>query len=226
VSPTAPHDDADPELEHLLALYTQPRPEGRLQVELCMVASLDGTISVGGRSGPLGDPADHAVLGALRRHAGLILVGAGTIRAEAYGPVDEGVTMAIVTRTGNLDPTAPVFRDGRAWAIAPASATIPDGIAVLRCGDDDVDIVDAVSRLHEIAPQARFIHAEGGAVLNGELIAADLVDVVNLTLSGHTAAGPGPRVAMNATEVLHRFTPEHSVTRNSMLFTRWRRHRD
>jgi hypothetical protein len=63
-------------------------------------------------------------------------------------------------------------------------------------------------------------------VLNGELIAADLVDVVNLTLSGHTAAGPGPRVAMNATEVLHRFTPEHSVTRNSMLFTRWRRHRD
>ena len=191
-----------------------------------MVASLDGTISVGGRSGPLGDPADHAVLGALRRHAGLILVGAGTIRAEAYGPVADGVTMAVVTRTGNLDPTSPVFRDGRAWASAPASATIPDGIAVLRCGDDDVDLVEAIARLREIAPQARFIHAEGGAVLNGELIAADLVDVVNLTLSGHTVAGPGPRVAMNATEVLHRFTPEHAVTRNSMLFTRWRRHRD
>lgn len=215
-----------PALDDLLALYTQPRPSHPLQVEVCMVASIDGSISIDGRSGALGTAADHQVLATLRRAAGLVLVGAGTIRAESYGAVPEGITMAVVTRSGQLDPTSPVFRDGRAWAVAPESATLPDGIPALRCGEDTVDLADAVARLHTIAPQARFIHAEGGAIVNGALIAADLVDVINLSVSSHAVAGTGPRVATHPEEVMHGFVPEHAVVHDAMVFTRWRRRRE
>ncbi len=51
-----------------------------------MVASIDGATQVGGLSGGLGGPADKALFGALRAVADVILVAAGTVRAERYGP--------------------------------------------------------------------------------------------------------------------------------------------
>ena len=44
-------------------------------------------VSVGGRSSPLSGPADRAAFMAMRAVTDVILVGAGTVRAENYGPV-------------------------------------------------------------------------------------------------------------------------------------------
>ena len=49
-----------------------------------MVSSLDGTASVDGVSKGLGGPGDRAVFAALRAQADVVVVGAGTVRAERY----------------------------------------------------------------------------------------------------------------------------------------------
>ena len=51
-----------------------------------MIASADGAATVDGRSGGLSGEADHEVFGLLRALADVVLVGAGTVRAEAYRP--------------------------------------------------------------------------------------------------------------------------------------------
>ena len=52
-----------------------------------MIFSADGAAAFGGRAGPLSCPADQQLLGILRGFADVVLVGAGTVRAENYGPV-------------------------------------------------------------------------------------------------------------------------------------------
>lgn len=67
----------------LSALYRDP-PDG---VRVNMIASLDGAAFFDGVAGPLSDPTDQNLLLTLRGYADVILVGAGTVRAEGYGPV-------------------------------------------------------------------------------------------------------------------------------------------
>nr|WP_308263265.1 dihydrofolate reductase family protein [Rhodococcus erythropolis] len=50
-----------------------------------MVSSLDGAAAFDGRVRPLSNPADHHLLRALRAYCDVLLVGAGTVRAERYG---------------------------------------------------------------------------------------------------------------------------------------------
>src|SRR5689334_16699529 len=74
-----------------------------------MVMSLDGAATVDGRSGGLSNEADRQVFAMLRAHADVILVGAGTARAEGYGPVrpeSEGLRWAWL-RDGR-PPSAPI----------------------------------------------------------------------------------------------------------------------
>ncbi len=53
-----------------------------------MIASADGAVALAGRSGGLSGPADRLVFAVLRSLADVVLVGAGTARAESYKPVD------------------------------------------------------------------------------------------------------------------------------------------
>src|SRR5215210_6424427 len=63
-----------------------PIVEGRPALRLNMIGSVDGATSLNGRSGGLGGPADRRVFAALRSLADVVLVAAGTVRAESYGP--------------------------------------------------------------------------------------------------------------------------------------------
>ncbi len=184
-----------------------------------MVASLDGAISIDGRSGGLGGDADRSMFFALRHVADVVLVGAGTVRAEDYGPTraSDAVRavrrargqaalprLAVVTRSLELDPGARLFGDvaNRPYVITHRTAP-PERVAelsevaeVLQLGDGEVDLVAAVERLH--ADGARVITCEGGPALNGDLIAHDLVDewartIAPLLVSGD--AGPSSRGA-------------------------------
>jgi len=68
-------------------LYDDLPPIGtRPAVRLNMIASIDGGTAVAGRSGGLGGTADQALFTVLRSRADVVLVAAGTVRAEHYGP--------------------------------------------------------------------------------------------------------------------------------------------
>src|SRR5947199_10649134 len=80
-----PGDDVDP-LERY-AGDNRSHPAGdRPWVLVNMIATVDGATAVEGRSGGLGGPADKLVFQAIRAVSDAILVGAGTVRAESYGP--------------------------------------------------------------------------------------------------------------------------------------------
>jgi riboflavin biosynthesis pyrimidine reductase len=72
-----------------------------------MIASVDGATTVAGVSGGLGGGADHELFALLRSLADVVLVAAGTVRAEGYGP--SRVPVAVVTRSCRLDWESPFF---------------------------------------------------------------------------------------------------------------------
>jgi riboflavin biosynthesis pyrimidine reductase len=164
-----------------------------------MVASVDGATAVAGVSGSLGGPADKRVFDALRSLADLVLVAAGTWRAEHYGPSE--VPVAVVTRSCELDWEAPFFTEP---ATRPVIVTIADAPAgsleraalvadVIVAGEGDVDLTRALVALGERG--ASSVLAEGGPTLNGQLAAAGLLDEVCLTLSPKIVGGTSKRIA-------------------------------
>ncbi len=59
----------------------------RPYVVLNMVCTLDGRATLDGRSGPISDAADRALFHGLRSVVDAVMAGAGTVRAERYGPI-------------------------------------------------------------------------------------------------------------------------------------------
>ena len=187
-----------------------------------MVSSLDGSVSVDGTSGGLGNPNDLEVLLTLRRLADVIIVGAGTAAGEGYGPPESGKRVGVVTNSGRVDPDSELFRSGAGFLIAPRRAELPDAVDALRAGDDEVDLHEAVERMHDIIPGVRHIQAEGGPRLNGSLLAADLIDELALTISPQLVGGSGPRLTDGVDEITRRFRLAHLlVDEEAFVFSRW-----
>ncbi len=182
------------------AIERPPRAD-RPWVGLCMVASLDGSVSIDGTSGGLGNPNDLDVLVTLRQISDMVLVGAGTARGEGYGPPSApGKRIGVVTNRGRVDLATPLFTSGAGFLIAPESAEIDESrVQVLRAGGQAVDLADAVGRLDEIMPSVRYVQAEGGPQLNGALLADDLIDELDLTISPRLIGGSGPRLTERRT---------------------------
>ncbi|MGZ8746026.1 MAG: dihydrofolate reductase family protein, partial [Mycobacterium sp.] len=89
-----------------------------------MIASLDGGATADGKAGGLAGAGDRSMFGLMRHAADVILVGAATVRVENYSGAQvplaarharqsrgqaEVPPIAVVTRTGNLDPDALFF---------------------------------------------------------------------------------------------------------------------
>jgi riboflavin biosynthesis pyrimidine reductase len=187
---------------------------GRSRLRANMVASADGAVTLGGRSGGLSGPADKMIFTVLRSLADLILVGAGTARAEHYRPVrSEEIWLqlrpasaplppvAVVTGTADLTgceklltvPPGPSQTIVITTAAAPAhrKAELVGRARVIEAGEYAVDVAAAVKELVELGYPS--ILTEGGPMLLGELVAADLLDELCLTTSPLLAAGPGGR---------------------------------
>ena len=175
-----------------------PDAVGRPAVRLNMISSVDGATAMGGVSGGLGGSADKRVFAVLRSLADVVLVAAGTVRAENYGPA--AVPVAVVTRTANLDWQSRFFTEADARPIvltaddAPAenlarAAAVAD---VILAGTGGVDFKRA---LDELAVRgARNVLAEGGPSLNGQLALAGLLDELCLTLSPKLVGGDTKRI--------------------------------
>lgn len=192
-----------------------------------MVASLDGSVTVDGLSGALGNANDLDVLLTLREYADAVIVGAGTVRGEGYGPPKHpGKRIGVVTNSGRVDADSDLFGSGAGFVITSERAEVPDGIDCLRAGTDAVDLAQAMRRLHEVMPGVRYVQAEGGPTLNAALVEADLIDEVDLTVSPAIVGGDGLRLTTGAPERLRRLDLDQLlVDADGYLFGRWLRRR-
>jgi riboflavin biosynthesis pyrimidine reductase len=186
---------------------------------LCMVASLDGSTVVDGRSKELSSEADHEILQTLRELADVILVGAGTVRAEGYGPPrKKGQRVGVVTRTGRVDTTSSLFTSGAGFLVLPEDVARDVTVDTVRAGRTSLDLCSAVQQL-----DADFVQAEGGAHLNATLAELDLIDELNLTVSPVLSGGDGPRLMNGAMPIVHRMRLAHLLEDDDFLFTRYLR---
>lgn len=191
-----------------------------------MVSSLDGAAAVDGRVGGLTGKVDQQVLLTLRELAEVLLVGAGTVRAEGYKAI-RGVQLAIVTDSGNLDLSsyADVPEDQQPWVITHAAAPVEhlQGQArIVITGDDRVDLTRAVSELRTAG--YRRILTEGGPKLLADLVAADLLTEMCLTISPQFAGGVGKRITDHPGLLPdHRWQLAGLLEAESELFTRYER---
>lgn len=184
----------------------------RSGVSLGMVASVDGAVTVDGRSGPIGGAADRVAFRRLRRASDAIVVGAGTARAEDYGPPrgrdGGGPQLLVVTASAGLDPGARLFRAPRDPGVPPPAvvtcATAPaDRVDALRevaqvvvVGEDRVDLSQLLRwTLERGWPR---VLCEGGPALNGDLLRAGLVDEVLLTIAPLLVGGDARRIVQGA----------------------------
>jgi len=190
----------------------------RPTVGMCMVQSIDGSTIVGGTSLALSGPADRDVLLALRKIADCVLVGAGTVRQEGYGPPSNKVLkVGVVTSSGQVDLDTPLFASGAGFVVAPLDAPLPPtSVRVVRAGHGRADLGAALEQI-----EGNFVQLEGGAALNSAMFEADLVDEINLTISPLIVGGEGKRLTHGATDLLRRFTLEHVLEDDGFLFLRY-----
>ncbi|WP_103382186.1 pyrimidine reductase family protein [Pseudonocardia dioxanivorans] len=191
----------------LLRHYAYPDGLSAPRVRVNFVASLDGAVSVDGLSGGLGSAADKAVFGVLRRLADVVLVGAGTVRAEGYRGARRPTVgralpppIAVVTGSAGLDPGARLFTDTAVAPIVLTTAGAPGERrdALRAAGADVVELPDLAPPTLLAELGRRGLHrvlCEGGPALHGALAAADAVDELCLTLSPTLVGGDAGRIA-------------------------------
>lgn len=199
-------------------------PAGRPWVGLCMVASLDGSVSIEGTSGGLGNANDLDVLLTLRDLSDITLVGARTVRGEGYGPPRRpGKRIGVVTNSGRVDLDTALFTSGAGFLIAPEAAAVDQSrVQVLVAGEFEVDLPGAIRRLGEVVTSVRYVHAEGGPMLNGALLEHDLIDELDLSISPRLVGGQGPRLTSAAPEIERRFELAHLLADDDgFVFSRW-----
>jgi riboflavin biosynthesis pyrimidine reductase len=203
-------------LAELYAYPAGPGPGSAPWVRANMIASADGASSLNGRTGGLSGPGDRLVFSVLRSLADVILVGAGTARAEKYRPVRPAEVwaelrqgrpatppIAVVTAKLGLDLISPLLAEA-----PPQARTI---VLTTEQGPDDrraaaaaaqADL--AVAGTDRVTPDAMIdalaargyprILIEGGPQLLGQVIAAGLLDELCVTFSPVLEGGRASRI--------------------------------
>lgn len=237
---------ASHDLDDLYTDLTLPAPDHGW-VSLCMVSSVDGAITVQGRSGGVGGPVDKLAFSRIRATNDVSLVGAGTVRTERYGPlvgtaarrearIERGLSpvprLAIVSASGHLDPDLPVFTDPEHRPLLLVGSDA-DPAALARLNDladihtltgTWVAATDVIETLVSLG--LRRIVCEGGPHLNQALLAADRVDEVFLTLAPKLVGGAALRMSAGLDEHIRdlRLTSVHVHDDELVLRYRHPRH--
>src|ERR1700730_18159362 len=212
----SPIDSADD--VRLINFYTYPDDLRSCWVRGNMIASLDGGATADGKSGGLAGKGDRAVFSAMRHAADVILVGASTVRVENYSGAQLPVAarqarqrrgqaevppIGVVTRSGDLDPSALLFtRTEVPPLILTCSRSFDDtcrrlgSVAeVIDASGPQSDSVDGATVLTILAGRGLFrILAEGGPLFLGLLIEDDLLDELCLTIAPILVGGASKRI--------------------------------
>lgn len=184
--------------EELIAAYA-PSDRGVSMVRLNMVSSLDGAATLEGRSGPLGGPADQAMMARLRMLADVVLVGANTVRVEGY--------------RGNL-----IDDKASHWRVERGLSPHPRLVVATRKGGVLVEDL-----LREFRAEGLQVLCEGGPHIFGVLAGLDAIDELCLTI-GPMLAGPGAgRITAGAPHPPRRMRLLHAIEIDNLLFLRYGR---
>ena len=176
---------------------------GRPHVMLNMVSTIDGRVTIAGRSGSLGNRADGALFHGLRGAVDAVMAGAGTVKAERYGRIISQKSRRVLRRECGLsdEPLAcvvsgrlslpgdiPLLAEPAAHVVIVTSsqASLPPSgaqIEYVRAERDGlIDLPAALAELHDRFG-VRTLLCEGGPHLNSQLLAAGLVDELFLSVS-------------------------------------------
>jgi riboflavin biosynthesis pyrimidine reductase len=214
-----------------------------------MVTSLDGAVSVAGLSGGLSGAADRRVFRILRTLADVVLAGAGTVRAENYRPrfalrptevavraaagLATDVRLAVWSPRLSLEPADTILSGDPATGDRPPLVYCTEvaedrRLAALADRAELVVLPPGAGPAEALADLAARglsrVLCEGGPRVLAELIAADALDELCLTVSP-VAPGPGPGrvVAGQPWPAPARWVLGHALIAESTLLLRYRR---
>ena len=220
----------------LTELYSYPDDLQACWVRGNMIASLDGGATADGKSGGLAGPGDRAVFTQMRQHADVILVGAGTVRAENYSGAQfspaqrqarqrrgqaEVPPVAVVTNRGVLDHDAKIFTRTEvppliltsAKAVGDARRRLGSVAEVIDASGPDPDRADASTVMKILADRGLLrVLAEGGPQFLGLLIEHDLLDELCLTIAPLLVGGAASRIATGPGQVHTPLQRSHLLT--------------
>jgi riboflavin biosynthesis pyrimidine reductase len=248
-SPAGPAGGSELDDDALARLYAYPdavTPQ-RPWVRVNFVSTLDGAATgADGRSGSINTGADRAVFALLRALADVVVVGAGTARAEGYRRIstrpawrarreaagqDTHPAVAAVSRSALVPPLLVQERDesGAAYLLTCAAAgaarldearTLLGEDHVLVHGEQTVDLAAALADLSGRGMTR--ILSEGGPHLMRDLVAADLLDELCLTVVPTLIAGEHPRITAGP-PVTADLRPLVLIESEGSLLGRWTR---
>ena len=166
-------DAAVVSVEEAYSISHRRRVGDRPWVVMCMIASADGALAIDGRAEGLGNSTDREAFLHLHRTTDSVLVGAATVRAgDVVTPLIAPRQLFVVSKSGNLGAHGDALRSA-------ATTHVVSG-----------DVTDIIRRV----PGDTCL-LEGGAVLNGQMLAAGLVDEVCVTYAPRFVAGDATRIA-------------------------------
>lgn len=231
--------------ESLGVLYAHPGPRaGRTTyVRANMVTTVDGAATGADHvSGSINSAADHRVFEVLRAAADVVLIGAGTARAERYrslsvpdalaaGRAARGqsarLELAVVSASGVLPPELLTGDDLPLVLTVSSSPALPalrerlGADRVIEAGESAVDPERALAAL--AARGLVRVLAEGGPHLLAQLVGGDAVDELCLTTSPLLVGGPAPRILDTDAWLAHPrgATLAHLLHSDGVLLARW-----
>jgi riboflavin-specific deaminase-like protein len=221
---------------------------GRVRLRTNFACTLDGSImGADGRSGSINTPSDRVVFAVHRALADVIVVGAGTVRAEGYRAVDLAPwqrdlraasalapypTLVIISASGQVDPAVATPLEGDGGPVMIMTRERAGGrleefrdtdVEVIRLPGEQLELRSAMSILADRGLTR--VLCEGGPGLHRDLLAADLVDEVSLTIAPLMVAGDGARSTRGAfIPAAPRFVLQHAIhADDEALFTHYYR---
>jgi len=220
------------------------RDRSRLWVRANFIASLDGAATHEGHTRGLNNADDKRVFDLLRMLCDVVLVGAGTVRAEGYADlgidrkaaawrVGHGLpaepTLAVVSARLSLTPDMGALARARVRPIiftlersAPEKRQALSSVAdVVPCGTNALDCRAMLAAL--AARGLRQVLCEGGPHLFGTLIEADCVDELCLTLSPVLENGSAGRIVAGSAQTTRGMRLGHAISVGEMLMLRYER---
>ena len=239
--PTSPSSLTDDDIAELYRY-----PVERTWVRANFVSTLDGAVQgYDDRAASISDRADQRVFALLRSLCDVVVVGAGTARAEGYAPVlphevdgelrqRRGMTpvpaMAVVSRS--IDVSEDLLRGGAAPTLVFTTATTPTArveetreiAEVIVAGEETIDPVAVVDELTKRGYQR--ILLEGGPQLMRSFVAAGRCDELCLTISALLVGGDRHRLLRGgAIDPQQPMQLRHLLEENGTLFSRYTRGR-
>jgi riboflavin biosynthesis pyrimidine reductase len=230
-SPIDTADDA-----RLVHLYDYPEGLQSCWVRGNMIASLDGGATDDGKAGGLAGAGDRAVFSLMRHAADVILVGAATVRIENYSGAQLPVAarqerqrrgqaevppIAVITRSGNLDPSARLFTRTEVPPLILTTSRFSDDThrrlgsvaEVIDASGPQPDSVDAAAVLKILADRGLYrVLTEGGPLFLGTLIENGLLDELCLTVAPILVGGGAKRIVTGLGNVHTKMRRTHLLT--------------